>query len=127
MDAVRAQPDTEIKLLPCSMGYFIKVWTRSKLTKHITVRKYLRFSKCDVCVKNRSKVNPWESVLYYALRMLRFPILLIQSYIYIYTILYYTVLYLVYTIVNYSYSILYSRGVLRRRQRGSKSTQSIPR
>lgn len=101
MDAVRKQADTEVKLLPCSVGYFIKVWTSSKLTKHITVRKYLRFSKCDICVKNRSKVPPWESV-YYALRMLRFPILIIDILYYLYYILYYTILYC--TILSLYYS-----------------------
>jgi len=70
------QPDNDMVLLPfankqsvyqmfeteqkgdkelISSSYFFKVWRESLQTKHIRLRKHLRFTKCDICVELRER------------------------------------------------------------------------
>jgi hypothetical protein len=43
----------------CGKTHFLKVWRQHQLTRHITLRKYMRFSKCDTCVTCRSRLPSW--------------------------------------------------------------------
>ena len=71
----QVQPDSDIILLPfanrasvydiykvdedndqrVSKSYFLKTWRTSRFTKHIRLRKHLRFTKCDTCVELRER------------------------------------------------------------------------
>lgn len=44
--------------LRCSASMFYKIWRETKDLSRIRVRKYLRFSKCNTCVKLRKGISP---------------------------------------------------------------------
>jgi hypothetical protein len=54
-----ARPPHDTDLPKCDRTHFLRVWKNHQMTKHITIRKYMRFSKCDTCVACRTIIPVW--------------------------------------------------------------------
>lgn len=64
--AAGAEPEEDsapLAVFHCAYRYFCQIWKSEPSTRRIKIRKWLKFSKCDVCVIIRDRLNKTHNIV----------------------------------------------------------------